>query len=139
VVLDPTKEVVTLIGSKEGIAHIPLAFINPGDTALVTSPGYPVYDIGVKFAGGQTYFMDLLKENDFLPDLEAVPKDVVKKAKMMFINYQQWQTGSFLKRLSPLHRLITLLYATMPLIRNWLLTGTVLRVSLKQMGQGMLV
>jgi len=53
VTVDPAKEVVTLIGSKEGIAHIPLAFINPGDTALVTSPGYPVYDIGVKFAGGK--------------------------------------------------------------------------------------
>ncbi len=103
VVLDPAKEVVTLIGSKEGIAHIPLAFINPGDTALVTSPGYPVYDIGVKFAGGQTYFMDLLKENDFLPDLEAVPKDVVKKAKMMFINYPNNPTsavadGKFFKK-----------------------------------------
>ena len=103
VVLDPAKEVVTLIGSKEGIAHIPLAFINPGDTALVTSPGYPVYDIGVKFAGGQTYFMDLLKENDFLPDLEAVPKDVVKKAKMMFINYPNNPTsavadGQFFKK-----------------------------------------
>ena len=60
--LDPAKEIVTLIGSKEGIAHIPLAFINNGDLALVTSPGYPVYDIGVKFAGGQTYFMDLLKQ-----------------------------------------------------------------------------
>jgi len=103
VTVDPAKEVVTLIGSKEGIAHIPLAFINPGDAALVTSPGYPVYDIGVKFAGGQTYFMDLLKENNFLPDLEAVPKDVVKKAKMMFINYPNNPTsavadGQFFKK-----------------------------------------
>ena len=103
VVLDPVKEVVTLIGSKEGIANIPLAFINPGDTGLVTSPGYPVYDIGVKFAGGQTYFMDLLKENNFLPDLEAVPADVVKKAKMMFINYPNNPTsavadGQFFKK-----------------------------------------
>jgi len=103
VALDPVKEVVTLIGSKEGIAHIPLAFINPGDTALVTSPGYPVYDIGVKFAGGQTYFMDLLKENNFLPDLEAVPESVVKKAKMMFINYPNNPTsavadGQFFKK-----------------------------------------
>jgi len=103
VALDPVKEVVTLIGSKEGIAHIPLAFINPGDTALITSPGYPVYDIGVKFAGGQTYFMDLLKENNFLPDLEAVPESVVKKAKMMFINYPNNPTsavadGQFFKK-----------------------------------------
>ena len=92
--LDPASQVVTLIGSKEGIAHVPLAFINNGDVALATSPGYPVYDIGVKFAGGQTYFMDLLKENNFLPDLEAVPEDIVKKAKMMFINYPNNPTAA---------------------------------------------
>ncbi|MCG2755116.1 MAG: LL-diaminopimelate aminotransferase [Desulfobacteraceae bacterium] len=92
--LDYKKEVVTLIGSKEGIAHIPLAFINNGDIALVTSPGYPVYDIGVKFAGGQTYFMDLLKQNNFLPDLGAVPKEIVPKAKMMFINYPNNPTSA---------------------------------------------
>ena len=103
VTVDPGKEVVTLIGSKEGIAHISLAFINPWDAALVTSPGYPVYDIGVKFAGGQTYFMSLLKENNFLPDLEAVPADVVKKAKIMFLNYPNNPTsavadGQFFKK-----------------------------------------
>lgn len=92
--LDYKKEVVTLIGSKEGIAHIPLAFINNGDIALVTSPGYPVYDIGVKFAGGQTYFMDLLKQNNFLPDLGAVPKEIAPKAKMMFINYPNNPTSA---------------------------------------------
>lgn len=92
--LDPAKEVVTLIGSKEGIAHISLAFINNGDIALVTSPGYPVYDIGVKFAGGQTYFMDLLKQNNFLPDLGAVPKEIAPKAKMMFINYPNNPTSA---------------------------------------------
>ncbi|MBT8358519.1 MAG: LL-diaminopimelate aminotransferase [Deltaproteobacteria bacterium] len=94
VTVDPGKEVVTLIGSKEGIAHIPLAFINPGDAALVTSPGYPVYDIGVKFAGGQTYFMSLLKENNFLPDLKAVPANAVKKAKIMFLNYPNNPTSA---------------------------------------------
>ncbi|HUV50504.1 MAG TPA: LL-diaminopimelate aminotransferase [Anaerolineae bacterium] len=92
--LDYKKEIVTLIGSKEGIAHIPLAFINPGDTALVTSPGYPVYDIGVRFAGGQTYFMDLIKENNFLPDLGAVPDEIAGKAKMMFINYPNNPTSA---------------------------------------------
>ncbi len=92
--LDYKKEIVTLIGSKEGIAHIPLAFINPGDVALVTSPGYPVYDIGVRFAGGQTYFMDLLKQNNFLPDLGAVPKEIAQKAKMMFINYPNNPTSA---------------------------------------------
>lgn len=92
--LDPIKEVVTLIGSKEGIAHIPLAFINQGDMALVTSPGYPVYNIGVQFAGGKSYFMDLKKENDFLPDLNAVPDDIAKKAKLMFINYPNNPTSA---------------------------------------------
>lgn len=98
VTVDPANEVVTLIGSKEGIAHIPLAFINPGDVALVTNPGYPVYDIGVKFAGGETYFMNLLKENHFLPDLEAVPADVVKKTKMMFLNYPNNPTSAVADR-----------------------------------------
>lgn len=92
--LDPGVEVVTLIGSKEGIAHIPLAFINPGDIALVASPCYPVYDIGARFAGGAPCFMDLLKENEFLPDLEAVPPEVAKKAKMMFINYPNNPTAA---------------------------------------------
>ncbi len=96
--LDYENEVVTLIGSKEGIAHIPLAFINTGDLALVTSPGYPVYHIGVQFAGGQVYFMDLLKENDFLPDLNAVPEEIADKARMMFINYPNNPTSAVAKK-----------------------------------------
>ena len=92
--LDYGTEVVTLIGSKEGIAHIPLAFINNGDVALVASPGYPVYHIGTQFAGGEPYFMDLLKENGFLPDLESIPPDVANKAKMMFINYPNNPTAA---------------------------------------------
>ncbi len=91
---DASTEVVTLIGSKEGIAHIPLAFINPGDIALVASPGYPVYHIGTQFAGGTPYFMDLLKENRFLPDLEAISPEVAQKAKMMFINYPNNPTAA---------------------------------------------
>jgi LL-diaminopimelate aminotransferase len=94
VALDYSSEAVTLIGSKEGIAHIPLAFINPDDVALVPNPGYPVYEIGVKFAGGKVHFMDLKKENDFLPDLDAVPKDIAKKAKLMFINYPNNRTSA---------------------------------------------
>ncbi len=85
--LDPLKEVVSLIGSKEGIAHIPLAFINPGDVVLVPSPAYPVYKISTLFAGGTPYEMPLLKENDFLPDLDAIRGDMLAKAKMMFLNY----------------------------------------------------
>jgi LL-diaminopimelate aminotransferase len=92
--LDYGTEVVTLIGSKEGIAHIPLAFIDPGDIALVASPGYPVYHIGTQFAGGEPYFMDLLKENGFLPDLESIPPGVASKAKMMFINYPNNPTAA---------------------------------------------
>ncbi len=92
--LEVDSEVVTLIGSKEGIAHIPLALINPGDIALVASPGYPVYHVGTQFAGGEPYFMDLLKENSFLPDLESIPSEVTKKAKMMFINYPNNPTAA---------------------------------------------
>ena len=94
VTLDPVKEVVSLIGSKEGIAHIPLAFTNPGDVVLVPSPAYPVYKISTIFAGGTPYEMPLLKENDFLPDLEAIPTDVLSKAKMMFLNYPNNPTAA---------------------------------------------
>ncbi|MFH1148291.1 MAG: LL-diaminopimelate aminotransferase [Pseudomonadota bacterium] len=92
--LDPKKEVVSLIGSKEGIAHIPLAFINPGDVALVPTPAYPVYDIGTLFAGGEPYHMPLLKENAFLPDLQSIPSDVARKARLMFINYPNNPTSA---------------------------------------------
>lgn len=94
VILDPGCEVVTLIGSKEGIAHLPLAFINPGDTALVPNPAYPVYHIGTQFAGGISYFMDLLKENHFLPDLSSIPSDVARNAKLMFLNYPNNPTSA---------------------------------------------
>ena len=96
--LDPGNEVVTLIGSKEGIAHIPLAFIDHGDVALVASPGYPVYHIGTQFAGGESYFMDLVKENQFLPDLKAISPDAAKRAKIMFINYPNNPTAAVATR-----------------------------------------
>jgi LL-diaminopimelate aminotransferase len=96
--LDAKNEVVTLIGSKEGLAHVPLAFVNPGDIALVASPAYPVYNIGTQFAGGEPYFMDLLKANQFLPDLEAIPAEVAKKAKIMFINYPNNPTAALATR-----------------------------------------
>ena len=86
VTLDPANEVLTLIGSKEGIGHIPLAFVDPGDIVLVPSPGYPVYPVGTSFAGGVSHFMPLTKQNGFLPDLKAIPRDVAKKAKLMFLN-----------------------------------------------------
>ncbi len=85
--LDPADEVLTLIGSKEGIGHVPLAFVDPGDVVLVPSPGYPVYPVGTGFAGGTSYMMPLTKANHFLPDLQAIPRDVARKAKLMFLNY----------------------------------------------------
>lgn len=86
VTADPTSEVVTLIGSKEGIGHVPMAFVDPGDIVLVPSPGYPVYPVAASFAGGSPWEMPLLKCNGFLPDLDAVPSDVAEKAKLMFLN-----------------------------------------------------
>lgn len=83
---DPKSEVVTLIGSKEGIGHVPMAFIDPGDVVLVPSPGYPVYPVSASFAGGIAHEMPLLKQNGFLPDLDAIPPDVARKAKLMFLN-----------------------------------------------------
>ncbi len=92
--LDPGTEVVSLIGSKEGIAHLPLAFINPGDVALVPSPAYPVYNIATLFAGGESHVMPLLSKNNFLPDLDAIPSDVADHAKLMFINYPNNPTSA---------------------------------------------
>ncbi len=86
VTLDPESEVLTLIGSKEGIGHVPLAFVDPGDVVLVPSPGYPVYPVGTSFAGGVSHLMPLTRQNGFLPDLSAIPKDVARKAKLMFLN-----------------------------------------------------
>ena len=85
--LDPRNEVLALIGSKEGIAHAPLAFINPGDVALIPDPAYPVYRTATAFAGGEPVVMPLLKENKFLPDLKAIPSEVARRTKIMFLNY----------------------------------------------------
>lgn len=92
--LNASKEVLTLIGSKEGIAHFPMAFINPGDIALIPNPAYPVYHVATMFAGGKSHFMPLVKENNYLPDLDVIPKDIARKAKMMFINYPNNPTGA---------------------------------------------
>ncbi|MBN2809256.1 MAG: LL-diaminopimelate aminotransferase [Deltaproteobacteria bacterium] len=91
---DPATEVVSLIGSKEGIAHMPLAFVNPGDYVLVPDPGYPVYAIATSFAGGIPYMMPLKAENGFLPDLDGIPDDIAAKTKLMFINYPNNPTGA---------------------------------------------
>jgi LL-diaminopimelate aminotransferase len=92
--LDPETEIVTLIGSKEGIAHTPIAFVDPGDVVLIPDPGYPVYSVATSFAGGIPYSIPLLKKNRFLPDLNAVPEDIRRKAKLMFINYPNNPTSA---------------------------------------------
>lgn len=95
--LDPTSEVITLIGSKEGIAHFPLAFVNPGDVVLCPDPAYPVYKIGTIFAGGIPYIIPLKEENGFLPDFKSIPKDVLKKAKIIWVNYPNNPTSAMAK------------------------------------------
>ena len=92
--LDPEREIITLIGSKEGIAHFPLAFINEGDYAIVPEPGYPVYSVATKFAGGNVYYVPLLEKNNFLPDIDSIPEEIAKKAKIFFLNYPNNPTGA---------------------------------------------
>ena len=92
--LDPKTEVLALIGSKEGIAHIPEAFVNPGDYVLIPSPGYPVYQTSTLFAEGKPWYMPLSEENGFLPDFSAIPTDVCAKSKLMFLNYPNNPTGA---------------------------------------------
>jgi len=92
--LDPTKEVVSLIGSKEGIGNMAVAFVDPGDVVLVASPCYPVYHIGTAFNGGKNYFLPLKKENAFLPDLEAIPAEIARQAKLLWINYPNNPTAA---------------------------------------------
>ena len=94
ITLDPNKEVLPLIGSKEGIGHISFCFIDPGDIALVPDPGYPVYSMSTILAGGEPYLMPLIEENDFLPDLEAIPEDITRKAKLLWLNYPNNPTGA---------------------------------------------
>jgi LL-diaminopimelate aminotransferase len=98
VAIDPAGEALSLIGSKEGIGHIPLAFVDPGDTVLVPSPGYPVYPVSVMFAGGVSHIMPLTEENGFLPDLKAIPQDILRKTKLMFINYPNNPTSAVASR-----------------------------------------
>ena len=98
ITFDPKTEVLTLIGSKEGIAHIPLAFVNPGDYVLVPSPGYPVYRVATLLAGGTPYFLPLLKENGFLPKLSEIPKEVAERSKLLFINYPNNPTSAIAEK-----------------------------------------
>jgi len=92
--LNPENEVVALIGSKEGIAHLPLAFVNRGDIVLVPDPGYPVYFASTLLADGRAYEIPLKEENNFLPDLESIPDEIASRAKIMFLNYPNNPTAA---------------------------------------------
>jgi LL-diaminopimelate aminotransferase len=92
--LDPRQEVLALIGSKEGLGHVPLAVVNPGRAALVPTPGYPVYRAATIFAGGTAIDMPLLLENGFLPDLDAIDPGALDNAAIMFLNYPNNPTGA---------------------------------------------
>lgn len=92
--LDPGTQVISLLGSKEGIAHISMAYLDAGDVNLVPDPGYPVYGIGTQLAGGTSYLMPLKEENGYLPVLEDIPAQIAQQAKLMFINYPNNPTGA---------------------------------------------
>lgn len=96
--LDARNEVLSLIGSKEGIGHIPLAFINPGEKVIIPDPGYPVYKAGTIFAGGTPVVLPLLKKNGFLPDLKSLKSDDLKGAKLIFINYPNNPTAAIVNK-----------------------------------------
>ena len=92
--LDPEKEIASTIGSKEAVFHFPEAFLNPGDVAIIPSPGYPPMKTGTLFAEGTPYFVPLLESNGFMLDVEAIPDDVAEKAKILWINYPNSPTGA---------------------------------------------
>jgi LL-diaminopimelate aminotransferase len=87
VTLDPETEVHSLLGSQDGLAHLALCLVNPGDIVLVPDPGYPIFSVGPLMAGAQLYKMPLLPENNYLPDLAAIDKDILHRAKLMILNY----------------------------------------------------
>lgn len=92
--LDPVTEILTLIGSKEGLFNLSQTILNPGDIALVPDPGYPVYSAGTEIAGGEVYPLPLLAENHFLPDLDQIPQQILERAKMLWVNYPNNPTGA---------------------------------------------
>ena len=92
--LDFKSEITSTIGAKEAVFNFPEAFINPGDYAIMPNPGYPPYDRGALFAEGKSYFVPLLKENNFLMNLSSIPKEIIKKSKILWINYPNNPTGA---------------------------------------------
>ena len=93
--LDPETEIMSTIGSKEAIFNFPEAFINPGEYALALNPGYPAWSRGTHFAEGKTYFLNLLSENDFYPDLKSIPENIKNKSRVLWINYPNNPTTAF--------------------------------------------
>lgn len=92
--LDPKTEVLGLVGSKEGLFHLSQVLLNPGDVALIPDPGYPVYESSARIAGAETYKIPLLRENNFLPVFSEIPEEVLKRAKLMWLNYPNNPTGA---------------------------------------------
>jgi LL-diaminopimelate aminotransferase len=92
--LDPQKEVLALLGSKEGLFNLSQVILNPGDVALVPDPGYPVYTAGAIIAGAEVVYMPLLEKNHYLPDLESIPADILRRAKLMWLDYPNNPTGA---------------------------------------------
>lgn len=97
VTLDPKKEVIALMGSKDGVAHVPEAFVNPGQYVLVPSPGYPVYRTATLFAEGKVFEMPLLEENGFVPVLDDIPADVARSTGLMYLNYPNNPTSAVVR------------------------------------------
>ncbi len=97
--LDPESEVLALIGSKEGIAHLCMAYLDPGDYALTPNPAYPVHLNGIYLAGGTAYHMPIGPDNNYLPELHKIPEDIARKAKIMFLNYPNNPTTAIVENL----------------------------------------
>jgi len=102
--LDPRSEIMAVIGSKDAVSHLPFVFLDPGDSAIVTDPGYPVYEAAIGFAGGKVVRLALREESGFLPDLDGIDARVADEAKIMFVNYPNNPTSavadeSFFERL----------------------------------------
>ncbi len=92
--LNPEKEILALMGSQDGLAHLAMAYIDPGDLALVPDPGYPIYSFSILMAQGEVYPLPLLQKNNFLPDLSLIPEEIAQKAKMMWLNYPNNPTAA---------------------------------------------
>jgi LL-diaminopimelate aminotransferase len=92
--LDPSEEIQPLVGSKEGIFHLPVAFVDPGDVALIPDPGYPVYETGTILSHGEPVLLPLTPENGFVPDLDAIPRETLERARVLWLNYPSNPTAA---------------------------------------------